>query len=69
VKVLSNHYYLSIKKMEKIVIFSIKYTPFIPDDNSRLRMQLLDKSKKKISEQIKNPIFSGRNIFSLSEGK
>jgi hypothetical protein len=41
IKVISNHYYLEVQKMDKIVIFSVRYTPFIPDDNSRLRMELL----------------------------
>lgn len=67
IKVLSNHYFLEVKKMEKIVIFSIKYTPFIPDDNSKLRNQLLEKIKRRIEEKIKNPVFSGNNIFSLDD--
>ena len=63
----ANHYILEAKKMEKIVIFSVKFTPFIPDDNSRLRNQLLEKLKSRIGEVIKNPVFSGKNIFSLCD--
>jgi hypothetical protein len=31
VKIISNHYHLDVRKMEKIVIFSVKFSPFIPD--------------------------------------
>ncbi len=31
IKVISNHYYLSVKKAEKLTIFSVRFTPYIPD--------------------------------------
>lgn len=69
IKVVSNHYHLDTKKMEKIVIFSVKFTPFIPDDNSKLRRQLLEKVKPKITQNINNPVFSGKNIYTLTDPK
>lgn len=69
VRIVANHYYLEAKKMEKIVIFSVKFTPTIPDDNSKLRRQILDKLKPQLSANIPNPVLCGRNIFALSEPK
>lgn len=69
IKVVSNHYLLDAKTPDKIVIFSIKFSPFIPDDNSKLRRQLLEKVKPKISQNINNPVFSGKNIYTLSDPK
>ena len=48
VKVVSNHYYLSVPKIEKLVIFAVKFFPFVPNDNSKLRMDLLQKQRKQL---------------------
>jgi hypothetical protein len=69
VKVVANHYYLDAKKMDKIVIFSVKFTPSIPDDNSKLRRQLLERLRPQLAANIPNPVLCGRNIYALAEPK
>lgn len=35
--IVSNHYFVELKAIEKIVIFSVRFTPMIAADNSKLR--------------------------------
>lgn len=68
-RIVANHYYLDVEKVEKVVIFSAKFTPFIPSDNTKLRRQILDKLRPQLSNNIKNPVMCGNNIYSLEEAK
>jgi hypothetical protein len=40
-RIISNHYLVELKDINIITIFSVKYEPFIPHDNSQLRNKLL----------------------------
>jgi hypothetical protein len=64
-RIISNHYYVELKQIDQISIFSVKYDPFIPHDNSQLRNTLLKNAFEQISADIKKPIASGMNIYSL----
>ncbi len=64
--VITNFFRVSAKPIEKIFIFSVKFFPQIPSDNSHLRMKLLNEILSQIKEQIPMPVLSGMNIYSTS---
>ena len=41
IKLITNHYFVSMQPMKKIFIFSVRFNPFIPQDNTHLRTKLL----------------------------
>jgi hypothetical protein len=61
----SNHYFVELKSIEKIVIFSVRFSPMIPHDNTKLRNELITGLMPSIQCNISNPVVSGMNIYSL----
>jgi hypothetical protein len=53
--------------MDQIFIFSVRFNPMIPFDNSHLRNKLLTQIIGEVKTQISNPVISGMNIYSTSE--
>lgn len=66
-RVISNHYFVELRQIDLITIFSVKYDPFIPHDNTHLRNELLSGIYDKISKDIPKPILSGLNIYSVHD--
>jgi hypothetical protein len=65
IKILTNHCYVTVKDIQQIFIYSVKFTPMIPFDNTDLRMKLLNQRLSEIKLQIDKPVISGTNIYSI----
>lgn len=64
-RITSNHYYVAVKEtIKNIYIYSVKFSPQIPSDNTKLRMDILKAISPQIQQQIPNPVLSGYNVFS-----
>ena len=48
----TNHYFVNSKVLKKIYIYRVRFTPMIPQDNTKLRKQLLNQKHSEIKEQI-----------------
>ena len=58
VSLVTNHYPIKISKpFEKIVIFSVRFTPRIMEDNRNLRQTLLEKILPDVKKTIGNISF------------
>jgi len=57
IKIISNHYHVRIGDIEKIYIYSIKFTPMIVFDNKTLRNHLLEIAMPQIRQNIGNYFF------------
>lgn len=65
IRTTSNHYFVAVKdNIKNIFIYSVRFTPQIPSDNSKLRMEILRDIHPQIQQQIPNPVLSGFNVFS-----
>lgn len=51
-EVLTNHYGVTLKPMEKIVVFRIKFTPAVAQDNRQLRLDLMKKAMPELKKHI-----------------
>ena len=51
-EVLTNHYGVTLKPMDKIVVFRLKFTPPIAQDNRQLRLDLMKKAMPEIKKNI-----------------
>lgn len=54
----SNYYSVGIStRIEEIYIYKVVFTPFIPHDNTKQRISLLQKALSEISAVIRNFVF------------
>jgi len=52
VGITTNHYFVKTKELKKIYIYRVRFTPMIPQDNTKLRKQLLSEKDSEIKLQI-----------------
>lgn len=60
--------YISVRisqPIEEIYIYKVVFTPKLPADNIRERLNLLQKGLPEIRSFIPSPVLSGSNIYSL----
>lgn len=60
--------YICVKisqSIDEIYVYKVVFSPFIPADNIKQRMSLLQKGLPEIRSFIPSPVLSGSNIFSL----
>ena len=64
----TNYYYVTLAAIERIFVYSVKFNPSLPADNTKQRLELL-KAASQISDNIVNPVLTSSNIFSLAPPK
>jgi hypothetical protein len=55
VEVLTNHYQVKLKPLERVVIFRFKTTPVIAYDNRHLRSEIMQKCLPELRKTISKP--------------
>jgi hypothetical protein len=55
VEVLTNHYQVRLKPLDRVVIFRVKITPAIALDNRKLRTQIMQECLPEMKKYISKP--------------
>jgi len=67
VDVVSNHFKVTLKNIDKVVVYTLNIEPRIDRNDTNNRQKIVQLIIELASLKIKNPVFMGFNVFSSQE--